>query len=131
VSQPCYDVADEHGKFLPLHEIPVEARTALNITVTRKGDVTFSTKQRVEALKILAQHFDLLQPEPAPPTPPGPATVNFTEIYLDGLTREELLVLKKVLERQALIRSRISSERRCGARRLKRFATTLTRRFSE
>jgi len=67
----------------------------LDIKVAPDGTVTCSTKNRVHALKILAQHLDLIDPEPAAPaTPSGPVTVNMTEIYLDGLSLEELQVLK-------------------------------------
>ena len=48
------DVADEHGKLLPIHKMPVEARAALNVAVSPKGYVKVSTKQPVEALNAIA-----------------------------------------------------------------------------
>jgi hypothetical protein len=99
------DVVDEHGRFLPLHVIPVAARTALDIKVLPDGTVTCSTTNRVQALRILAQHLDLIDPpEPvAPVQPQGPVTVNMTEIYLDGLSDAELAVLQRLFERKAAI----------------------------
>jgi hypothetical protein len=78
-----------------------EVRTCLD--VRSDGSVKFSTARRVQALKILAQHLDLIDPPEAPPPPTGPVTVNMTEIYLDGLSVEELEVLQKVFARKAVI----------------------------
>jgi hypothetical protein len=54
------------------------------------------------ALDKLARHLNLLRPE-VTPAPSGPVAVNFTDIYLDGLTVEELLVLKRLLARKRQI----------------------------
>jgi hypothetical protein len=54
------------------------------------------------ALDQLARHLHLSRPE-SPPPPEGPMTVNMTEIYLDGLSVEELEVLQKVFARKAVI----------------------------
>jgi phage terminase small subunit len=95
------DFFDAEGHVLPIHEIPVEARMALaGVRVQKDGTIGITLNNRVEALDKLARHLDLLQPE-VPVAPAGPVTVNFTDVYLDGLSEAELVVLERVLARQA------------------------------
>jgi hypothetical protein len=97
------DFVGERGQVLSVYDMTPEARQALGAKILANGTVQleFTTTNKLIALKILAQHLQLLQPEEAPPPPSGPHTVNYTEVYLDGLTDQELTVLEKVLERQA------------------------------
>jgi hypothetical protein len=58
----------------------------------------------VEALHKLAQHLDLLRAQiTLTEGPMGPATVNYTEICLEGLSIEELRVIERVLLRKAVV----------------------------
>jgi hypothetical protein len=73
---------------LPIHEMLLEARTApAGSTCRRTARYTLRSNNGVEALDKLARHLDLLEPE-VTVVPSGPATVNFTETYLDELTRD-------------------------------------------
>jgi hypothetical protein len=54
-------------------------------------------------LRFDARHLNLLWPEMSEAPPTGPVTMNFTEIYLDGLTNQELDVLERLLERKQVV----------------------------
>jgi phage terminase small subunit len=95
------------NEVLPIHKMPAEARMALaGLRVTKDGTAHVMFNNRVEALDKLARHLNLLRPENASAPIAGPVTMNCTEIYLDGLTNQELDVLERLLERKQVVDQR-------------------------